>query len=73
MLVDYSHCFVKTDVTSWDSQVNLFNKAVEFSPGGHVDVVVANAGIGESDGAMFIPSPSLGEGIEFVWHNILLG
>jgi hypothetical protein len=41
--------------------VNLFKEAIERSPGKHIDVVVANAGIGESDSQMFLPEPSLGE------------
>ena len=41
--------------------MNLFKEAIERSPGKHIDVVVANAGIGESDSQMFLPEPSLGE------------
>jgi len=55
------HHFVKTDVTSWESQVALFKEAMEKSPGKHLDVVVANAGIGESDAEMFLPQADLSE------------
>ena len=41
--------------------MNLFKEAIKRSPGKHIDVVVANAGIGESDSQMFLPEPSLGE------------
>lgn len=34
---------------------------MEKSPGKHIDVVVANAGIGESDPEMFLPKANLGE------------
>lgn len=39
--------FVHCDVTDWQSQVNLFRKAVKLSPHGGIDTVVANAGISE--------------------------
>jgi NAD(P)-dependent dehydrogenase (short-subunit alcohol dehydrogenase family) len=60
-LVILRHHFIKTDVTSWDSQVALFKEAMEKSPGKHLDVVVANAGIGESDPEMFLPQADLSE------------
>lgn len=41
--------FVHCDVTSWQSQVNLFKEAVKLSPHGGLDVVVANAGIAGRD------------------------
>lgn len=37
----FFHC----DVTDWQSQVHFFKKAVEVSPHGGIDTVVANAGI----------------------------
>ncbi len=37
--------FIHCDVTDWQSQVNLFREAVELSPHGGIDTVVANAGI----------------------------
>jgi NAD(P)-dependent dehydrogenase (short-subunit alcohol dehydrogenase family) len=60
-LMIFRHHFVKTDVTSWESQVALFKEATEKSPGKHLDVVVANAGIGESDPEMFLPQADLSE------------
>ena len=42
--VHFQHC----DVTSWPSQVSLFNAAVKLSPHGGIDTVVANAGIVDS-------------------------
>jgi NAD(P)-dependent dehydrogenase (short-subunit alcohol dehydrogenase family) len=59
-LMIFRHHFVKTDVTSWESQVALFKEATEKSPGKHLDVVV-NAGIGESDPEMFLPQADLSE------------
>jgi len=41
--------FVYCDVTNWQSQVDLFKKAVTLSPHGGLDVVVANAGIAGRD------------------------
>ncbi|CAO2653301.1 Nn.00g027120.m01.CDS01 [Neocucurbitaria sp. VM-36] len=41
--------FVHCDVTSWQSQVNLFKEAVKLSPHGGLDCVVANAGIAGND------------------------
>ena len=40
--------FVHCNVTSWDSQVNLFKEAVKKSPHGGIDVVVASAGISDT-------------------------
>lgn len=45
------HHFQLCDVTSWHSQVSLFQTAVRLSPAGTIDVVVPNAGIAE-DGAL---------------------
>ena len=41
--------FVHCDVTDWQSQVDLFKAACEFSPHGGIDAVVANAGIAGDD------------------------
>jgi NAD(P)-dependent dehydrogenase (short-subunit alcohol dehydrogenase family) len=43
-----SHQFLYCDVTLWQSQVDFFRRAVELSPNGRLDQVVANAGIEES-------------------------
>ena len=40
--------FVGCDVTKWDQQVELFKAAIERSPHGGIDVVVANAGIADA-------------------------
>lgn len=40
-----STTFVRCDVTSWDDQLAVFKKAIEFSPNKEIDIVVANAGI----------------------------
>ncbi|MCJ1395377.1 hypothetical protein MMC18_008261 [Xylographa bjoerkii] len=40
--------FLQCDVTSWPSQVKLFNEAIRLSPHGGIDAVVANAGIADS-------------------------
>jgi NAD(P)-dependent dehydrogenase (short-subunit alcohol dehydrogenase family) len=39
-----NHHFVYCDVTSWQSQVDFFHAAIELSPHGGIDTVVANAG-----------------------------
>lgn len=41
--------FVQCDVTDWQSQVNLFKEAIQLSPHGGLDTVVANAGIAGKD------------------------
>jgi NAD(P)-dependent dehydrogenase (short-subunit alcohol dehydrogenase family) len=41
----YSSLFVQCDVTKWDDQLQLFEKAKSFSPTGRVHYVIANAGI----------------------------
>lgn len=46
--------FIHCDVTDWQSQVNLFKKAVELSPHSGIDTVVANAGIARKD---ILPEP----------------
>jgi NAD(P)-dependent dehydrogenase (short-subunit alcohol dehydrogenase family) len=42
--------FVQCNVTSWDDQINLFERAVERSPSRSCDIVIANAGISRSSG-----------------------
>jgi NAD(P)-dependent dehydrogenase (short-subunit alcohol dehydrogenase family) len=37
--------FIKCDVKNWDEQVAMFKRAVELSPHGGIDIVVANAGV----------------------------
>ena len=41
----FFHC----DVTEWQSQVNLFKEAINVSPHGGIDIVVANAGIVDAE------------------------
>ena len=41
--------FIRTDVTSWESQVALFKEAAKLSHHGGIDAVVANAGISGVD------------------------
>jgi NAD(P)-dependent dehydrogenase (short-subunit alcohol dehydrogenase family) len=40
---------VRCDVTKWEDQKAVFKKAIELSPDGQIDIVVANAGIGGGD------------------------
>lgn len=47
----HNHHFVHVDVTDWPSQAALFQEAVRLSPSGHLDAVVASAGISDSHGA----------------------
>lgn len=42
------HHFVYCDVTNWQSQVDLFRTAIQLSPHGGIDAVVANAGISDT-------------------------
>lgn len=44
------HHFQRCDVTSWQSQVSLFQTAVRLSPTGVIDAVVPNAGIADESG-----------------------
>lgn len=37
---------IKCDVTSWEDQSTLFESAINFSPTGTIDIVIANAGLG---------------------------
>lgn len=41
--------FVRCDVTQWNDQKDVFKKALEVSPKGRIDIVVANAGIAAND------------------------
>ena len=41
--------FIRCDVTSWESQLSCFKKAIEASPTSSIDIVVANAGISSTD------------------------
>ncbi len=49
------HHYVPCDVTSWKSQVDLFKTAVQLSPHGGIDGVVANAGISDNGPAFDQP------------------
>lgn len=40
---------VRCDVTQFKDQLGAFKKAIELSPEGQIDIVVANAGIGGGD------------------------
>ncbi|KAJ5730450.1 short chain dehydrogenase/reductase [Penicillium malachiteum] len=51
--------FIKLDVTSWTSQVNFFRQAVELSPHGGIDTVVANAGINDAPEATAFEKPQV--------------
>jgi NAD(P)-dependent dehydrogenase (short-subunit alcohol dehydrogenase family) len=46
------HHFQYCDVTSWHSQVSLFQAALRLSATGRIDVVVPNAGIAEDPGLL---------------------
>ncbi|PYI11337.1 putative short chain dehydrogenase/reductase [Aspergillus sclerotiicarbonarius CBS 121057] len=50
--------FIHLDVTSWTSQVNFFRQAVQLSPHGGIDAVVANAGINDGNEARQFESPT---------------
>ncbi|KAF2400337.1 NAD(P)-binding protein [Trichodelitschia bisporula] len=52
--------FVPCDVTSWTDQVALFRRAVELSPHGGIDCVVANAGIAGKEPLQTAP-PRVGD------------
>lgn len=53
----YFHC----DVTDWSSQVKFFKKAAECSPHGGIDVVIANAGVKDTDSHFDSPSSDLSQ------------
>ena len=42
--------FVRCNISEWDDQVRMFEKAIEASPNRSCDIVVANAGISRSSG-----------------------
>lgn len=46
--------FVKCDVRVWSEQLAAFKSALENSPNGNVDIVIANAGIAAKDSIMVI-------------------
>ncbi|KAH7081949.1 hypothetical protein BKA63DRAFT_487599 [Paraphoma chrysanthemicola] len=61
--------FVKTDVTSWDSQLSLFKKTLELY--GTIDIVVVNAGISENEQAFEDRTDSAsGDPIEPMWSTL---
>lgn len=49
------HHFLHCDVTNWQSQCDFFRTAVQLSPHGGIDAVVANAGIAENMPTFEIP------------------
>ncbi|KAH7037238.1 uncharacterized protein B0I36DRAFT_358965 [Microdochium trichocladiopsis] len=53
----YFHC----DVTDWSSQVKFFKEAAERSPHGGIDVVVANAGVKDTDNHFDNPTRDLSQ------------
>ncbi|KAJ5639728.1 uncharacterized protein N7484_007590 [Penicillium longicatenatum] len=56
--------FVKTDVTKWADQVNLFQTALIRSPSHLIDTVISNAGISGRDSLYWDDSEQDGEPIE---------
>jgi NAD(P)-dependent dehydrogenase (short-subunit alcohol dehydrogenase family) len=58
------HLAVRVDVSSWESQVAAFEKAIEAAP--RLDLVLVNAGIGEE---VFVPNDG-GKGRGFVKPNL---
>lgn len=53
--------FVHCNVTDWQSQVHLFKEAVQLSPHGGIDTVVANAGVSGGDPLQFPKDLSVAE------------
>ncbi|RAK97750.1 putative short chain dehydrogenase/reductase [Aspergillus ibericus CBS 121593] len=51
--------FIHLDVTSWTSQVNFFRQAIQLSPHGGIDAVVANAGINNAAESRYFESPTI--------------
>jgi NAD(P)-dependent dehydrogenase (short-subunit alcohol dehydrogenase family) len=49
-------------VTQWTDQLRLFKLALEKSPSGKVDIVVANAGISGQDAVFSNPSTTTQDG-----------
>lgn len=60
--------FIKTDVTSWASQLELFQKAVELH--NRIDIVCANAGISEDKEAFQDKVDEYGVPLEPRWNTI---
>jgi NAD(P)-dependent dehydrogenase (short-subunit alcohol dehydrogenase family) len=58
------HLAVRVDVSSWESQVAAFEKAIEAAP--RLDLVLVNAGIGEE---VFVPNDG-GKGRGFAKPNL---
>ncbi len=52
-----NHHFISLDVTSWSSQLSLFEDAVRLSPTRGIDCVVANAGINLADESLTFEKP----------------
>lgn len=46
---------MKCDVTKWEDQLEMFREAVNFSPSGNIDIVVANAGLVSLQDSIFTP------------------
>ena len=59
---DSAFAFQHCDVTDWDSQVSLFEMAVNASPHGGIDIVVPNAGIILPDASLQLEEPVLKNG-----------
>jgi NAD(P)-dependent dehydrogenase (short-subunit alcohol dehydrogenase family) len=61
--------FITTDVSSWDSQLNLFKETEKRH--GRVDVVVVNAGIAEAEQALENKcDPTTGDPIQPQWTTL---
>jgi NAD(P)-dependent dehydrogenase (short-subunit alcohol dehydrogenase family) len=61
--------FIKTDVTSWESQLALFKETIKTH--GRLDVVLANAGIDESEQAFEDKiEPESGDPVEPKWLTL---
>ncbi|KAH6712489.1 hypothetical protein BKA61DRAFT_692551 [Leptodontidium sp. MPI-SDFR-AT-0119] len=60
--------FIRTDVTSWSSQVKMFQQSIECF--GKIDVVCANAGISEGENAFEDRIDDAGAPIEPKWSTI---
>lgn len=60
--------FIKTDVTSWASQLELFQKAVELH--NRIDIICANAGISEDKEAFQDKVDEYGVPLEPRWNTI---
>tara|TARA_R110002060_G_scaffold36324_7_gene47303 strand:- start:277 stop:702 length:426 start_codon:yes stop_codon:yes gene_type:complete len=64
----HNSLFIHTDVTSWSSQVKLFQQTIERF--GKIDVVCANAGISEGENAFEDRTDDAGVPIEPKWSTI---